>query len=79
MLDVQQQPNWPGHNGAASGAAAHDAPAWTKAASERAGDTQTLHQDPMTGPVRLMLCCEYTGGERHTNAPLRPPSLHRDV
>ena len=31
--------------------------------------------DPMTGPDRMMLCCEYTGGERNTNAlslPLSP-------
>jgi len=31
--------------------------------------------DPMTGPDRIMLSCEYTGGERNTNALSLPSNL----
>jgi hypothetical protein len=34
-----------------------------------------LHQDPMAGSDRIMLSCEYTGGERNTNALSLPSSL----
>jgi hypothetical protein len=62
--NVQHLPNWP----ARDGRLVYDAPGAKWTASERAGETRQLHQDPMTGADRIMLSCEYTGGERDSNA-----------